>query len=167
MSMMTALTRDCHSTLPPSSPSSPCRPLKLEFLYSTKAETRDDEEQVRREVSVSEILFLDRLLAMASSPPGRNDDDSDDARPYDLRLQLFLTGPDARDLKLGSGFPAATHPRRISTADVLSAVGEDADGRGEVAAYVCGPPRMTDEMVGFLKGLKGVRAEWVLCEKWW
>lgn len=56
--------------------------------------------------------------------------------------------------------------RRMERADVVDALGE-VEGRKDVLCYVCGVPTMTDEIVGFVKGLEGVRVENVLCERWW
>jgi len=39
--------------------------------------------------------------------------------------------------------------------------------RGETVCYVCGPQKMTDEIVDMVGKVEGMDAERVLCEKWW
>jgi ferredoxin-NADP reductase len=56
--------------------------------------------------------------------------------------------------------------RRINCTDLLDALGPVA-GRKDIVAYVCGPPKMTDEFVEILIGAEGMDSRRVLCEKWW
>ena len=55
---------------------------------------------------------------------------------------------------------------RISEKDLEAALGPPSS-RGEVITYVCGPPAMTDWAVSKLRAADGMKAEQVLCEKWW
>lgn len=68
------------------------------------------------------------------------------------------------------------HPRRINEEDLRGAVLGDDKSKSEVVAkrstvcYVCGPPDMTDHVVGLLKGIlagAGDEKERVFYEKWW
>ena len=56
--------------------------------------------------------------------------------------------------------------RRILHSDLLDALGPERKREGTVA-YVCGPPKMTDEFVEMMKRAEGMSEERVLCEKWW
>ena len=55
---------------------------------------------------------------------------------------------------------------RMSGEDMELALGP-VNRRGEVLAYVCGPPVMTDWAVASLRAAEGMKSEQVLCEKWW
>ena len=105
------------------------------------------------------MLFYDRLQRAfrADSSKGRN-------------LHLYLTG-DSRgtnpaDLLAPSDSISSLYNRRFSQEDLIKALG-NVEERGRVVAYVCGPPGMTDEVVGLLKGAEGMDEQRVLCEKWW
>lgn len=56
--------------------------------------------------------------------------------------------------------------RRFEGEDLQAALGPVAN-RENVVAYVCGPPAMSDWVVGVLKGSTGMDESRVLCEKWW
>jgi len=103
------------------------------------------------------------------------------AQPTNITLSVFLTGPaaegaatDDRGIIEHGKLPNRTFGRRVTEADLVRAVdgyrtpvfGSEHDRQGTVC-YVCGPPRMTDEFVGFLSRQNGMSEERVLCEKWW
>jgi hypothetical protein len=97
------------------------------------------------------------------------------AEPLDVTLSLFLTGPTGYEggEKIEHGkLPNRTWARRIGEGDLVSALdgwkGEKgARGREGTVCYVCGPQRMTDEVVEFLRRQEGMEKGRVLCEKWW
>jgi hypothetical protein len=62
--------------------------------------------------------------------------------------------------------PVTAWTHRIDDLALSSAVGNKGEA-AETVFYVCGPQKMTDEIVGVLKGMDGVVGERVLCEKWW
>lgn len=133
---------------------SPVRPAEIHFVYATKA-TPDLDPQ--------KILFLTRLQDLVAA----------EADPK-VTLSLFLTGT-GDDGRIEHGkLPNRTFARRISEADLVRAIdgyqqniwGAEHDRKGTVA-YVCGPPKMTDEFVGFLRKQDGMSEQRVLCEKWW
>ena len=144
----------------------------INFLYTTRLDPSA--------TSYSSILFLDRLCKIYTT-----------LDPERCSLGLYLTSPSPlQDTKLlvltqtllewylaslrlqeDSNFPSdnkhiTMYPRRISYGDLDSALGPIKERSG-VLAYVCGPPEMTDEIVGVLKASEGMSAERVLCEKWW
>lgn len=49
---------------------------------------------------------------------------------------------------------------------IEGAMGTKQEREGTVA-YVCGPQRMTDEVVVISKSVEGVKEKNVMCEKWW
>lgn len=120
-------------------------PPSVEFIYAAK-------------LTDGEILFVDRLLHMASSRTGQ------------LKLKLFLTKPAEggaemlQDSRL-AGLSMSPAHRRMEYNDVLEALGSS--NREKTVCFVCGPSKMTDEVVGFLRGQKGMSDDRVLCEKWW
>ena len=56
--------------------------------------------------------------------------------------------------------------KRIQWDEIQDAIGTPEERKSAVV-YVCGPPNMTDEIVGRLKGEEMMPAERVYCEKWW
>lgn len=109
-----------------------------------------------------EILFAKPLCNIA-------------ARALAMALDFFLTS--SGTLSAWSPNPdsgnMSHHTRRMTHADILDAVGQTAEERCMTVVYVCGPPGMTDNVVGWLRGLEGFREDEdegrgrVLCEKWW
>ena len=96
------------------------------------------------------------------------------AADANITLSLFLTGT-GEEGKIEHGkFPNRTFARRISEADLVRALdgykanlyGAEHDRQGTVC-YICGPQKMTDEFVNFLRQQPGMAEERVLCEKWW
>ncbi|PKY07307.1 hypothetical protein P168DRAFT_315821 [Aspergillus campestris IBT 28561] len=134
----------------------------IHILYSTKQPHTSD---------LSQILFLSRLQQIIRSQSY--------SRRLCISLDLFLTSPsDQPTSSVSDGAtsapPAAAaddlrvHKRRINESDLRTALAS-ATGRvepAETVCYVCGPPRMTDEMVDVLGGMLGGQ-ERVFYEKWW
>jgi NAD(P)H-flavin reductase len=122
---------------------------KVEFLYSTKPPLTD-----KHNIKPSSILFLSRLTEVASK------------RPDQVECTVFLTNQKYKKIK----DPQALgwfHDRRIKEADLLHALGADLDVRRRTLCYVCGPPKMTDDIVSWFAQQEGLSTERVLCEKWW
>ena len=117
--------------------------------------------------SQGSILFFDRLRKIFGQF----------AKP-DHQLTLFQTSASSDK---GNGL-AATHVQeqgirqaienvflknvRMSERDMEIALGP-VNRRADVLAYVCGPPKMTDWAVAYLRAAEGMKSEQVLCEKWW
>ena len=130
-------------------------PPSLHLLYSLRAPPHHP---------TSQILFYNRLKNIFTSP----------TLSPDQNFSLFLTGdytsppsipltvPPSTDLRSN----IQTYHRRFEPQDLIDRL-PGQEKRGGTVAYVCGPPRMTDEVVGFLRGLEGLSEEQVLCEKWW
>lgn len=98
------------------------------------------------------------------------------AEPLDVTLSLFLTGPTGYEgwEKIEHGkLPNRTRAGRIGERDLVGALdgwkktGGVGEGREGTVCYVCGPQRMTDEVVEFLGRQEGMEEGRVLCEKWW
>jgi len=128
-------------------------PREVHFLYTTKPPPAANSK-----LKAKEILFLDRLMALAAS--------SSTAKSS-IHLQLYLTDDSGTkaEFELPS-FPGVIHHRRIARADLAAAAGSPSEAERTVM-YVCGPARMTDEFVEFLRGVEGMNERRVLCEKWW
>jgi NAD(P)H-flavin reductase len=124
-------------------------PPEIEFLYSTKPQLTG-----KHNIKPSTILFLSRLTSIASKRPGQ------------LELTLFLTNQKYKKIKDPQTL-GWFHDRRIQEADLLHALGKDVSLRAKTVCYVCGPPTMTDGVVGFLARQEGMSEERVFCEKWW
>jgi hypothetical protein len=98
------------------------------------------------------------------------------AEPANVTLSLFLTGPTGYEggEKIEHGkLPNRTWARRMRGSDLVGALDgwrgskENGEGRDGTVCYVCGPQRMTDEVVAFLGEQEGMERARVLCEKWW
>ncbi|PLB38771.1 FAD-dependent oxidoreductase [Aspergillus candidus] len=135
----------------------------IHILYSTKHPHNAD---------LSQILFLSRIQQIIRSQSY--------SRRLCISLDLFLTSPsDQSTSSVSDGAsPSAAaeaptdeltvHNRRINESDLRTAL-SSAQGRvepAETVCYVCGPPRMTDEMVDVIGGMLGGQ-ERVFYEKWW
>lgn len=133
------------------------RPEEIHFLYGTKTSESEPDPQT--------ILFLPRLMDLVGAA----------AEPLDVTLSLYLTGPTGYEggEKIEHGkLPNRTWARRMGEGDLVGALdgwkkGSGSKGRGETVCYVCGPQRMTDEVVEFLGKQEGMEKGRVLCEKWW
>ena len=119
-------------------------PAKVEFLYSAKPGSKHPDP--------GKILFLSRLNSIAEQNPGT------------VELTFFLTGGGFKRMENPTEFPWH-HTRRIEKGDFLHALGTGNEARANTVCYVCGPPEMTDELVGFLG--EQIGKERVFCEKWW
>ncbi|KAJ9643507.1 hypothetical protein H2199_004186 [Coniosporium tulheliwenetii] len=124
-------------------------PREVHFLYTTKPPPAAGSK-----LKANEILFLDRLMAFTASPS---------AAESRIHLQLYLTGSSGSvPAKLDApSFPGMIHHRRIERADLAAAVGPPSEAERTVV-YVCGPARMTDEFVEFLRGVEGMDERRVL-----
>ena len=137
----------------------------VHFLYSTKI---TDEE-----TSPKDILFLERIASLFKA--GR----------VNGNLSLFLTGlqtsfPEhtARIKKALDGDPNAAVAEsrsrvviktgRINHPSIVDALGSPGE-RASVVVYICGPPKMTDELTEFLtsSGALGLSLDQIRFEKWW
>nr|POE77661.1 sorbitol dehydrogenase [Quercus suber] len=110
------------------------RPRELHFLYASKASS---------ELDAQRILFLPRLMDLVGI----------EGNPQ-VTLSLYLTGTGEEGMIEYGRLPNRTFARRIGEADLSEAFngfkksvfGPEHDRSGTVA-YVCGPPRFTDELV--------------------
>lgn len=66
----------------------------------------------------------------------------------------------------GADVRVIPHTGRITTADLSDAAADLGGMADDVMAYVCGPPKMTDEVVTNLIA-EGLPASNVHIEKWW
>ena len=95
-------------------------------------------------------------------------------QPTNITLSLYLTdmGQGDQGMIEHGKLPNRTFGRRIAENDLVSALDgwkkglPDGEGRYRTVCYVCGPQKMTDEIVGFLAKQDGMSPERVLCEKW-
>lgn len=126
----------------------------MHFVYSTKTDP---------DLDVQKILFMPRLMdaiAMAADP--------------NVTLAAFLTGLGNEGIIEHGKLPNRTYGRRFQEEDLVKALdgykmsgfGPEHDRKNTVA-YVCGPPKMTDEVVANLRSQPGMSDGRVLCEKWW
>lgn len=125
-------------------------PPYTRFLYTTRFPPSSD---------LSRILFYNRTHSLFESQPSDN-----------RSLDLYLTGGSGDIHTEGMETQGDSNSRirhqRFSHEDLLEALGDVKERKG-VVAYVCGPPSMTDEVVGTLRGAEGMDEHRVLCEKWW
>lgn len=132
-------------------------PQCVQFLYSTRQTSS----------SQTSILFHDRLQKIfgQSAGPGHQLTLFQTAPPSDKGYGLVVSQAQ------GQGIQQATENFllknvRMSEEDMEIALGP-INRRGEVLAYVCGPPVMTDWAIANLRAAEGMKSEQVLCEKWW
>lgn len=136
----------------------PDRIRSLRLLYGTRA--RPEEA----------ILFYERIARILEEY--RTGESQEGAANLGYRTTMYLTGGTDWSSDHVSGYEAlhtdhVDHEyQRITRADLLEALGPVA-GRQETVAYVCGPPKMTDEFVEILSRAEGMDSRRVLCEKWW
>lgn len=142
-------------------------PPSVHLLYGTK--TRAGERELTDPSADTDVLFLRRLHGLVAAGKGK------------LRLSLFATNWTSGLLEPARGTAPAqaesarasvserqgvvVHRRRLDATDLGQAL-DIAAGQG-VLCYVCGPRKMTDELVAAAKAVEGMRPEHVLCEKWW
>lgn len=132
-------------------------PPHLKLLYTTRLPPSG---------KLHTILFLNRLRNLFDPNPNH-------PNPHNHnKFKLFLTLPPPSEEPPFLSWPVSTEGnrqtlhRRISHGDLLDAVGGVSE-RGGTVVYVCGPPGMTDEFVGVLRGAEGMDGGRVFCEKWW
>ncbi|KAK2768551.1 hypothetical protein FQN54_000407 [Arachnomyces sp. PD_36] len=128
---------------------------KIHFLYSSRLPTSPT---TTSDDPLDQILFLTRLRQIVRT--------QHQPRKFYLDLHLFLTNltdKSAEDLAMRPDM--TIYDRRITGEDIPLAIGEDAR---DAVCYICGPPNMTDELVGAAKSVIGEpKKERVFCEKWW
>lgn len=127
----------------PQSPRQDWSHITVSLLYTSKQNNAP---------TAAEVLFLSRILDLASKNQPQ------------LRCQIHLTGASASS-QIDSPHARFEH-RRPTREDYERLLGEPSQ-RKLALCYVCGPQAMTDETVGLLQGLDGMRSDRVLCEKWW
>ncbi|PYH46724.1 FAD-dependent oxidoreductase [Aspergillus saccharolyticus JOP 1030-1] len=156
ISMLSHLNNDDEATTTLRHPS-----LNIRFLYSTKLPQPDKATTptTNPEKRLDQILFLSRLREIVNI--------QSQLRRLRIALDLFIT--DLDDDTRGVSFDdLRIHGRRINADDLrAAAISEDGTIEPEkTVCYVCGPPGMTDDIVGKLEGLLG-GGERVFYEKWW
>ncbi|KAL4811266.1 hypothetical protein BDV18DRAFT_129002 [Aspergillus unguis] len=132
--------------------------LNIHILYSSKLPDATSPES-----ALDQVLFLPRLREIVRS--------QSQFHRLRITLDLFLSNLQDQSSSLLRQTPEdlAIHPRRINQEDLKKAV----SGNGvqfapdETVCYVCGPPQMTDEVVGTVTGLLNGQKERVFYEKWW
>lgn len=118
--------------------------------------------------NVEEILFAQELRQIATKAAKENVPET-----QRMALSFFRTDPSMTSSTLRKDRVLSnvkTYGRRMTREDILEAVGQTAEERHTALVYVCGPPDMTDDLVGWLEELEGFKEEdvkRVLCEKWW
>ncbi|KAH7152975.1 hypothetical protein EDB81DRAFT_439378 [Dactylonectria macrodidyma] len=110
---------------------------------------------------LAEVLFVPRIAALFAEQRLRG------------RPQVFATDTSSPASDLVQGLEdeldkaqLEIRVRRFGPKDLKAAVGQERDS---CVVYVCGPPTMTDEVVGILTSTNGVGLEeqQVMTEKWW
>lgn len=130
------------------------RPREIHFVYGSKTTPECD---------ANKILFVPRLLDLVAAA----------ADPTNVTFSLFLTGTgsDEGGLIEDGKLPNRTFARRMQEYDIQQALNgfraDVATSRARTVAYVCGPPKMTDELVSLIGRQDGMSPDRVLCEKWW
>ncbi len=136
----------------------PSRIRSLRLLYGTRARSGEA------------ILFYERIVGILEKY--RNSKIGPAAADHNYRTTLYLTGGNHWSPCEVSGYETLDtnhidHKyRRITPTDLLEALGPVA-GRKGTLAYVCGPPKMTDDSVEILSRADGMDSRRVICEKWW
>jgi len=109
--------------------------------------------------ALEDVLFATRLRDIAAERVGS------------MTLDFYMT----RGEPVGSGSPSEPlfsrdnvsirdgKMRKVEIEEALGPVEE----RGETVCYVCGPQKMTDEIVEMVGKVERMDRERVLCEKWW
>ena len=136
--------------------------------------------------TLNSILFFSRLNAIVR-----------DARTWnvDFKFRLIITGisPDHKPLQLAADNDAldlkgrrehsngedngedpatwssaadVSYGERLQWKEIQDAIGNKDERKGAVV-YICGPQKMTDEIVEGLKQKEGMGDDRVYCEKWW
>jgi len=109
--------------------------------------------------ALKDVLFATRLRDIATE------------RVDSMTLDFYMT----RGEPVGAGSPIKPllHWENVSILDGKMRKGEieealgPVEERGETVCYVCGPQKMTDEIVEMVGKMEGMDGERVFCEKWW
>lgn len=126
---------------------------EVHLLYSTRIPIASDSDVANL---ISNILFLDRLRAIILSQK-----EAGEFPPLKVHLHLTNISTFKKELEDDEAAKAVLEDmtvcsRRISAEDLRRIVsGERNESRGGddgTVCYVCGPPTMTDELVGVLQG---------------
>ena len=150
-------------------------PPTVRFLYSSNQIPRRDSPCSPLNPDEERILFLSRLRSLLSTASNNTNTNA--------RLDLFLTGgknnnkhpilsPPSSQLTnqiINGKMTVQIHDRRITPDDLIDALPplESKTERKSTVCYVCGPSRMTDWIVDFLRKDLALGEEKVLCERWW
>lgn len=165
---MISHTHQTRSNLSPST--------EFHFLYSTRlpSPTPDFESSDTSGVHsvLDQILFLPRLREIVRAEKRQQQQLNTQGltfQPLDVRLHLTNlsthTSTNAIQLAAELNDEISLYDRRITVNDLKNLIGDDKDEQTRTVCNVCGPPRMTDELVEALKGIIGVGK--VFYEKWW
>lgn len=122
------------------------RPAEIHFLYSTKT---------NHDLDPQTILFLPRLMDLVAIAADPN-----------VTLSCFLTGLGDEGAIEHGKLPNRTFGRRLIEADLVRALGPAHD-RQNTVSYVCGPAKMTEEIVDVIRRQEGMDDDRVLLERWW
>ncbi|RHZ68498.1 FAD-dependent oxidoreductase [Aspergillus thermomutatus] len=141
------------------------QPSDIHFLYSTKIPRSavPSIPEKSPQAYLDRILFLSRLreIVRCQSESGR----------LRISLHLFLTNlhDESAPFLSEPQKDLTIHARRLQPDDLRQALqGRDGVIRPEeTVCYLCGPPKMTDEVASTLRGLLGDGKERVFFEKWW
>jgi NAD(P)H-flavin reductase len=131
------------------------QPHRVPYTISVLYSVRDPRDQ-----GLSSILFLERLARIFA------------AGLVNGELVLHLTSgekpPESRQESSVeiAGWRLKCRRRRITKNDLLNALGH-VDERRSTAAYICGVPVMTDELVDVAQQAPGMDPKKVLVERWW
>lgn len=149
---------------------------KIHLLYSTRlpvqAPITEYSDRSENESLLDQILFLSRLQDLVRSEKRQHQrlkDKGLDFQPLSVRLHLTNLASESSACashlaaKIEGEIPV--YDRRITVEDLYIVIGDGKDERAKTACYVCGPPKMTDELVETLKRVTG--NEMIFCEKWW
>ncbi|KAL2860723.1 FAD-dependent oxidoreductase [Aspergillus lucknowensis] len=132
--------------------------LNIHVLYSSKLP-----DAATQESALNQIPFFPRLREIVRSRLR--------SPRLHVTLELFLTNINNHSPSLSTPDPQdlTIHPRRINQGDLRRATyGPDSQfSPNETVCYVCGPPRMTDEVVDSLSDLLNGERDRIYFEKWW
>lgn len=135
-------------------------PSHIHILYSTRLPNTNNAPGASSESALDRILFVPRLRQIIQC--------QSQSHRLQISLDLFITNlPDNSHLPTASPSELKIHSKRIAQDDIQKAIA-GADNTlqpDETVCYLCGPPKMTDEMVGGLRELLG--EDRVFFEKWW
>ncbi|QSZ35194.1 hypothetical protein DSL72_008061 [Monilinia vaccinii-corymbosi] len=165
--------------------------LEIQFLYTSKTPAPFNEGENEKE---AEIPFLPRLTKIfgSPSPPNQPQPQPQPQPPnpkINWNLHLFLTNTNTNTKTKTPTPPFSTpstpqihtHPHRIHPQDIQNAIPQTSHARKKTLIYICGPPAMADEMIGYVN-VRGTRngtgtdcngdedakqSFRIFCERWW